>query len=75
LSESALGGELMSPVYSGADHTLSPLELGMYKDMGWTLVAIPEAGAWLFGAAASCVSGAVVVIQRCRRASAAILVS
>lgn len=36
LSESIFGNEIMSPRYSGPDHQFSPLELGIFGDMGWT---------------------------------------
>jgi len=66
VDEATLGSELMSPVYSGADHTFSSLELGMLGDVGWTLAAIPEPGAWLFGVVVMCLSGVAVAIQRRR---------
>ena len=37
LSELFHGAELMSPAYSGVDHTLSAMELGMFADMGWDI--------------------------------------
>ena len=39
LDETVHRYELMSPFYSGADHTPSELELGILVDMGWTLIA------------------------------------
>jgi hypothetical protein len=68
LDELTLGGELFSPIYNGADHAFSAVELGMFRDMGWTLAAVPEAGAWLFGLAASGVGGVIIVVERRRAA-------
>lgn len=45
LDETVHGNELMSPFYSGPDHTLSDMEFGMLADMGWSVTS--------FGAAAS----------------------
>ncbi len=42
LDETAHENELMSPYYSGPDHTLSMMELGMLDDMGWG--CFPEDG-------------------------------
>ena len=35
--ETIYRNDLMSPVYSGPDHTPSAMDLGMFADMGWTL--------------------------------------
>jgi hypothetical protein len=37
LDEAVHGGELMSPFYSGVDHTFSDIEKGMLLDMGWNV--------------------------------------
>lgn len=37
LDETVHGLELMSPIYSGADHLISDMEVGMLLDMGWSL--------------------------------------
>ena len=62
LDESTLGGELLSPFYSGVDQSLSPRETGMLRDIGWH--AIPEPGAWLFGGVVSLMVGVVLVRRR-----------
>ena len=41
LDEGVHGDELMSPYYSGVDHTISAIELGMLQDMGWDVVIPP----------------------------------
>ena len=64
LDELTLPLELMSPFYSGPDHTFSAIERGMLTDRGWTLTAIPESGAWLFGGVAACVAGAHAGVKR-----------
>ncbi len=44
LDEGTYGAELMSPFYSGVDHTISALELGMLADMGWTIAGLTPVG-------------------------------
>jgi hypothetical protein len=40
LDETVHGGELMSPFYSGPDHTPSDMEFGMLADMGWSVSSL-----------------------------------
>jgi hypothetical protein len=68
LDEATLGAQLLSPIYSGADHTYSDMERGMLADMGWTMAAIPEAGSFVLFAGAACLTGIGVLIQRRRKA-------
>lgn len=67
LDEGTLGSELLSPFYSGADHTYSAAERGMLADMGWTLAAIPEAHPMLMMTLATCVAGVGIAVKRSRR--------
>ncbi len=62
LDEATLGGELLSPFYSGVDQALSPREIGMLRDIGWQ--AIPEPGAWLFGIVSVAMLGSVLIFAR-----------
>jgi hypothetical protein len=62
LDEATLGGELLSPFYSGVDQALSPREIGMLRDIGWA--AIPEPEAWLFGMVSAFGVSAVLVFRR-----------
>ncbi len=41
LDEGTYGDELMSPYYSGPDHKVSAVELGLLEDMGWDSFPIP----------------------------------
>lgn len=61
LDETVHTFELMSPYYSGADHTPGSLALGMLADMGWDVVPEPTAAA-LLGV------GALVLVGRRRAA-------
>jgi len=45
LDEFTLPNELMSPAISGVDHTPSPMELGILRDMGWDTLNIGKQGA------------------------------
>ena len=67
LDETSLPNELLSPFYSGADHSYSPIERGMLSDMGWTLVYVPEAGALAFGGVASGLACFAVAAKRQRK--------
>lgn len=62
LDETTLGGELLSPFYSGVDQSYSNRELGMLRDIGWH--AIPEPGAWLFGLGSTFALSAVMLLRR-----------
>lgn len=42
VDEANLPGDLMSPMYSGVDRSVSPVDLGMLSDMLWDTVAVPE---------------------------------
>jgi hypothetical protein len=72
LDESTLGSELLSPMYSGPDHFLSATERGMLSDMGWTVAAVPEAGAFILFAGAACVASAGAAFRRRRMTSDAV---
>lgn len=41
LDEIMHGAQLMSPSYSGPDHVPSSIEIGMLRDMGWSVVPEP----------------------------------
>lgn len=45
--EGTFPNDLMSPFYSGVDHTPSDIDLGMLADMGWSLYAVPEPSSML----------------------------
>jgi hypothetical protein len=42
LDETTFPNDLMSPMYSGPDHTISAMERGIFADMGWDVSPIPE---------------------------------
>ncbi|MCA9049035.1 MAG: choice-of-anchor D domain-containing protein, partial [Planctomycetaceae bacterium] len=44
LDEGRHGDELLSPNYSGPDHIVSALELGILADMGWSTLVTPNTG-------------------------------
>jgi hypothetical protein len=50
LDETVFTNELMSPAYSGPDHTVGALALGMLADIGWTPIPEPAmAGVLIMG--------------------------
>ena len=44
VDEATFPDDLLSPLYSGVDHTPSDIDLGILTDMGWDVVVIPEPG-------------------------------
>lgn len=64
LDENTYPNELMSPFYSGVDHSPGAVELGMLTDMGWTLSTVPEPSSWLL--AGTITLGGFVVRRRRR---------
>jgi hypothetical protein len=63
LDETTYPNDLMSPMYSGVDHAPSATDLGMLRDMGWTLV--PEPG--IIGVAVT--AGLFTLTRRTRKSA------